>query len=52
MFRYIMKRIVMMIPVLLAVTLLIFTLLYFAPGDPARIILGDDAPEEAVAGAA
>ena len=49
MFWYIMKRIVMMIPVLLAVTLLIFTLLYFAPGDPARIILGDDAPEEAVA---
>lgn len=38
-----------MIPVLLAVTLLIFSLLYFAPGDPARIILGDDAPEEAVA---
>ena len=38
-----------LIPVLLAVTLLIFTLLYFAPGDPARIILGDDAPEEAVA---
>lgn len=37
-----------MIPVLLAVSFLIFTLLHFAPGDPARIILGDEVPEEAL----
>lgn len=48
MLRYIAKRILMMIPVLLAVSFLIFSLMYLAPGDPARIILGDDAPEEAV----
>lgn len=48
MIRYIAKRILMMIPVLLAVSFLIFSLMYLAPGDPARIILGDDAPEEAV----
>lgn len=48
MIRYIVKRILMMIPVLLAVSFLIFSLMYLAPGDPARIILGDDAPEEAV----
>lgn len=48
MIRYILKRILMMIPVLLAVSLLIFTLLHFAPGDPARIMLGSEAPEEAV----
>lgn len=48
MLRYIAKRILMMIPVLLAVSFLIFSLMYLAPGDPARIVLGDDAPEEAV----
>ena len=48
MLRYIAKRILMMIPVLLAVSFLIFTLMYLAPGDPARIILGDDAPETAI----
>ena len=36
----------MMIPVLLGVSLLIFTLLYFTPGDPATSILGDMATEE------
>lgn len=37
-----------MIPVLLGVTLIIFTILYFIPGDPARMILGEDASEEAI----
>ncbi len=46
--KYILKRILMMIPVLLGVTLLIFTLLYFAEGDPARNLLGADATEEEV----
>lgn len=36
-----------MIPVVLGVTILIFTILYFVPGDPAQTILGSDAtPEE------
>lgn len=35
----------MMIPVLLGVTFVIFTLLYFTPGDPARMILGSEASE-------
>lgn len=38
-----------MIPVLLAVTFLIFTMMYFTPGDPATIILGDQASPEQVA---
>lgn len=46
--KYIGKRILMMVPVLLGVTLLIFTLLYFADGDPARNLLGADATEEEV----
>ena len=48
MLRYILKRILMMIPVLLGVTLLIFTLLFFADGDPARNLMGADATEEEI----
>lgn len=46
--KYIAKRIISMIPVLLGVSLIIFTILYFIPGDPARMILGDEAEEVAV----
>ena len=35
-----------MIPVLLGVTLIIFTILEFTPGDPASAILGEDVDEE------
>ena len=48
MIKYIGKRILMMIPVMFGVTLLIFTLLYFANGDPARNLLGAEATEEEV----
>ena len=48
MFRYVSRRILMMIPVLLGVTLLIFFLLYISPGDPAQMILGSLAPTEDV----
>lgn len=44
--RYILKRVLQMIPVLLGVTLLIFLLLNIAPGDPARLVLGTDASQE------
>lgn len=48
MFRYVIRRILLLIPVLLGVMFCIFTLLYFTPGDPARMILGDFATEEAI----
>ena len=38
--RYIIKRILGMIPVVLAVAIVIFTFMYFCPGDPAEIVLG------------
>ena len=38
-----------MIPVLLGVSFLVFTLMYFTPGDPAAIILGTDATPEMLA---
>jgi ABC-type dipeptide/oligopeptide/nickel transport systems, permease components len=43
MVKYILKRFIALIPVLLGVTLIIFTLLYFTPGDPALAILSDEA---------
>lgn len=47
--KYLLKRLFMMIFVILGVVILIFTLLYFTPGDPARQVLGPNADEEAVA---
>lgn len=49
MLRYTIKRILMMIPILLAVTLIIFTLVYITPGNPAELLLPDDATEEQIA---
>jgi ABC-type dipeptide/oligopeptide/nickel transport system permease component len=40
--RYILKRLLWMIPVVLGVTILIFTLMYFIPGDPVKMMLGQD----------
>ena len=45
MIRYILKRILLMIPVVLAVAIIIFTVMYFVPGDPADIILGSNATD-------
>lgn len=46
MIKYILKRIVLLLPVLLAVAILIFTLMYFVPGDPALSLAGGKATEE------
>lgn len=43
MFSYILRRIVATIPVMVIVALFVFSLLYFAPGDPAAVIAGDQA---------
>ena len=48
MLRYVCKRLLMMIPVLLGVTLLIFTMLHFSPGSAAAQILGEGASQEAI----
>lgn len=47
--RYILKRLLMMIPVMLGVIIIVFTLLYITPGDPIDTLLGDEATPEAVA---
>lgn len=46
--RYIGKRLLMMIPVMLGITLLIFFIMELAPGDPAQLILGEDASIEEI----
>lgn len=46
MIRYIFKRITWLIPILLGVSAIIFTLKTFTPGDPVRQILGNTATEE------
>lgn len=48
MIRYILKRILMAIPVLIGATFLVFTIMSLTPGDPARIILGNNATEAAL----
>ncbi len=46
MLRYILRRLLMMIPVLVGVTFIVFFILALTPGDPAAIILGDGATPE------
>lgn len=46
--KYIGKRLLMMVPVLLGVMVIVFSINYFTPGDPARMILGDGATPEAL----
>lgn len=46
MVKYIIKRLIYMIPVLLGVALLISFILYLTPGDPADVILSSQATEE------
>jgi peptide/nickel transport system permease protein len=44
----IIKRILLVIPVLIGVSILAFSILHFIPGDPARVILGERATANAV----
>ena len=45
--KYIVKRLLVLIPILLGVTLIIFTIMDFTPGDPAVRILGPESSIEA-----
>ena len=48
MYKYVLKRLLMMIPVLIGVSFLVFFILAVSPGDPTRMILGQQASESAV----
>lgn len=45
MHKYIIRRLLLLIPVMLGVSFIVFSMMYFTPGDPAKIILGEQAAE-------
>ncbi len=46
MVRYAIRRILITIPIIIGIAIIVFTLLYFTPGDPAEMILGTSATQE------
>lgn len=48
MIKYVVKRVLILIPIVLGVAFIIFSIMELTPGDPARLILGPDATAEAV----
>jgi len=49
MYKYIIKRILWLIPIMLGVTFVVFTIMYLSPSDAALITLGEQASPEALA---
>ncbi|MCC8103280.1 MAG: ABC transporter permease [Clostridiales bacterium] len=49
MWRYIVKRLLWLIVIMACVGVIIFTIMWFVPGDPAQIILGSGATNEDIA---
>ncbi|MGG1312502.1 MULTISPECIES: ABC transporter permease [Cohnella] len=47
--KYIVQRVLSLVPVLIVVAVVVFLLIHLSPGDPASVILGDEASEESVA---
>ncbi|MGL5955223.1 MAG: ABC transporter permease [Brevinema sp.] len=47
--KYIFKRVLMLIPVVLGISLVVFSIMSLTPGDPAQLILGESASAEALA---
>lgn len=48
MLKYIVRRVLMMIPVIIGISFLIFAIMNLTPGDPARLMLGESASNEDV----
>ncbi len=48
MLKYLIKRLLALIPVLIGVSLLVFLILHLSPGDPAKIILGTKATQQSL----
>ncbi len=49
MLRFVLRRLLSLLPVLFVVSVVIFSLIHLTPGDPARAILGQNATNEQVA---
>lgn len=48
MIKYVIKRILLLIPILMGITLIVLIFIDIAPGDPAQMILGNDASQEEI----
>lgn len=48
MYKYVLKRLLLLIPVLLGVAFIVFSITALTPGDPGRLILGQQATQEMV----
>lgn len=48
MLAYTLRRLLLLIPILIAISMMIFAILKLTPGDPAMVLLGDRATEEAL----
>jgi len=48
MLAYIIRRLMIMIPTLLGVSIIVFLMLHLTPGDPAELLMGERASEEAL----
>ncbi len=46
--KYVLKRITMLVPVVLGISLVVFSIMSLTPGDPAQLILGESASAEAL----
>ena len=49
MFGYVLRRVLLLVPTLLGLSVLTFSLVHLVPGDPAAVMLGERASPEAVA---
>ena len=49
-YQYIVQRLLLALIVVLGVTVVVFMIVHLVPGDPARVVLGPYANDEAVAG--
>ena len=47
--RYLGKRLISTIPLLLVISFVVFMFIHMIPGDPARLVAGQDATKEDVA---
>lgn len=48
MLKYTIRRLIMLIPVLIGMSIIVFAIIHLIPGDPARAILGERASQEAL----
>ncbi len=48
MLAYVLRRIMIMVPTLLGVSIIVFMMLHITPGDPAELLLGERATEQAL----